>query len=416
MEIFGVGGLGTKLKVKGYFDFNATAPAFPAAVEEMNRCLAGEWYNPSGLYHAGGRVRRHLEEAREVLAERLGVGEPSRLVFTSGATESNNHVMHHVAAEAGENALWVSEIEHPSLLEPAGRSWGSEPVRLRTDANGMVCLEDFRARLERERPALVSVMAANNETGVLQPWREIRDLCRERGIAFHCDAAQWIGKLNARDFGLCDWLTGSAHKFGGLKGTGFLVVPAGTVRLYGGLCGGPQERGLRAGTENFPGVAAMLTALEQAANLAGERGALASRRDQFERAVAAEIPGLKICGAGAPRLWNTTMMVMPAHRNLKWLTRLSHLGFSLSTGSACSSGAGHSSHVLEAMGIEAGERDRALRISGGWQTSEADWRDLARALQEVYADLNSSDHAKRRRRSIRLDKPNPFPTGTGPGT
>jgi len=230
------------------------------------------------------------------------------------------------------------------------------------------------------------VMAANNETGVLQPWREVAELCRNYSVPFHSDAAQWIGKLPAGELGGCDFLTGSGHKFSGGKGVGFMVVPEG-LDDFQGFMGGPQEDGRRAGTENLPAVMAMVAALTEREDslledVAATQGA---RRDDFEHRISGL--GVKLIGASGPRLWNTSMFVLPHTKNLKWLTRLSQLGFSVSTGSACSAGKGNPSRVMSAMGLDFEEMGRVMRISGGWETTADDWAALAAAILEVSADL-----------------------------
>lgn len=368
--------------VNGYFDSNATTPLFPAARAALLAGLNAHWHNPSSLYREAGAAKRRLEEAREELASRLGVEEERRVVFTSGATESNNIVIAHVAAAQGGTVI-CSAVEHPSVLAPARRAFAAKPTLAPVHANGRVDMEELAKLIRAQRPALISVMAANNETGALQPWEAIARLAQEEGVPFHCDAAQWVGKMPAGNLGICDWVTGSAHKFGGPKGVGFLVVPESVERLSGSQTGGPQESSLRAGTENLPGIAAMLAALAQTESMSPT----GSGRDGFEARVLAAIPGTKVAG-GEPRLWNTSMLVMPAHGNLKWVTRLSHLGFQASTGSACSSGKENPSHVMEAIGLSYEEMGRVLRFSGGWETTDADWDGLAAALESVWRELN----------------------------
>jgi cysteine desulfurase len=231
-------------------------------------------------------------------------------------------------------------------------------------------------------------MAANNETGVLQPWREVRALCREHDVPFFCDAAQWIGKLPARGLGECDFVSGSAHKFGGPQGVGFLKVPKQFRSL---IVGGPQEEGRRAGTENVAGVLAMIAALEEreAALNAGVIDERARWREEFERELQAALPGVAIVGAGAARLWNTTAAIMPevADCRQRWVVKLDKLGYAVSTGSACASGKEQTSHVLAAMQVSADEASRALRFSGGWETTREDWLRLLDGLRRAHREL-----------------------------
>lgn len=345
------------------------------------------WHNPSSLYREAGLARQELEFCREAVADHLGIEEPERVIFTSGATEANNAILSHLAGRR-EGMLLVSAVEHPCVEAPARAFFGAERCReLAVDATtGLVQVSEVAEELKRGKVAAVSVMAANNETGTLQPWRELSALCRAEGVPFHCDAAQWIGKAPAAELGFCDFLTGSGHKFGGGKGVGFLVVPEDGDDFHG-FIGGPQEDGRRAGTENLPAVFAMVAALRERddASLEGIRGAAEAARDQFEDHLAAL--GVAVVGKTGPRLWNTSMLVLPHTRNLKWLTRLSQRGFSVSTGSACSAGKGNPSRVMAAMGLDFDEMSRVLRVSGGWDSSESDWSALAAALCEVEAEL-----------------------------
>jgi|UniRef100_UPI0037843A9E cysteine desulfurase len=362
--------------MNGYFDHNATTSLHPAAREAWLMASEKHWHNPSSLYRDAGIASQRLESARERLGTLLGV-EAERIVFTSGATESNNALL------AAYETVAISAIEHPSVRMPS-----SNALELPVNADGVVESDAVKALIAAQRPALVSVMAANNESGALQPWREIAALCREHGVPFHTDAAQWIGKRDATNLGECDFITGSAHKFGGPKGCGFLVLPAEDSRLHF-MRGGPQESGRRAGTENYPAIEAMVTTLESITPHLGKIAIDQSqRRDDFIAAMRTRFDGLRVISEAAPRLWNTVLMVMPVHHNLKWLTALSRRGFSISTGSACSSGKEGSSVVVTALGASADELKRVVRVSGGWETSAEDWQALAAAFDEVFEELN----------------------------
>jgi cysteine desulfurase len=196
-----------------------------------------------------------------------------------------------------------------------------------------------------------------------------------------------------------DWLTGSAHKFGGPKGVGFLVIPEEVDRLRGASVGGGQEFGRRAGTENAPGIIAAVAAFREASSrLPGS----AAGRDAFERRVTESISGTRFVGGSGPRLWNTSMLVLPAFSNLSWLTRLSHLGFQVSTGSACSAGKDNPSHVMEAMGLTYEEMGRVLRASSLWEATTDDWETLAAELESVWEDLRRPSAEGRTKRKIVL--------------
>lgn len=373
--------------MNGYFDHNATTPLNAAAREAWLRANEKHWHNPSSLYRDAGLASQELESARERLGSLIGA-DAERIVFTSGATESNNALFATLREDA---VVLISAIEHPSVREAAR---GRNVVEMPVNEKGVVEVDAVKALIVSKRPALVSVMAANNESGALQPWREIAALCREQGVLFHTDAAQWLGKLDAADFGECDFVTGSAHKFGGSKGCGFLVLPAEDSRL-GFIRGGPQENGRRAGTENYPAIEAMVTALETITPRLSEVAAAQSQqRDEFIVAMRARFENLRVISEAAPRLWNTVLMVMPEHDNLKWLTRLSRRGFSISTGSACSSGKEGSSVVVTALGASAEELKRVVRISGGWDTTAEDWQALTSAFAEVSEELNRGGRPK----------------------
>ncbi|MFO1484519.1 MAG: cysteine desulfurase family protein [Verrucomicrobiaceae bacterium] len=364
--------------MNGYFDHNATTPLLPEAREAWLQASEKHWHNPSSLYRDAGVASQKLESARERLGTLLGV-DAERVVFTSGATESNNALF---ASLSADQIVAISSIEHPSV-----RMAVRNAVEVPVNAEGVVEPDAVKSIISTKRPALVSVMAANNESGALQPWREIAAICREQGVPFHTDAVQWIGKRDASSLGECDFITGSAHKFGGPKGCGFLVLPAEDTRLSF-LRGGPQEGGRRAGTENYPAIEAMVTALETITSRLREIEIEQNRRrDDFIAAMRSRFENLRIISESAPRLWNTILMVMPAHQNLKWLTALSRRGFSISTGSACSSGREGSSVVVTALGASVDELRRVVRISGGWNTTSEDWQALADAFGEVFDEL-----------------------------
>lgn len=362
-----------------YFDHNATTPLHSTAREAWLRASEKHWHNPSSLYRDAGLASQQLESARERLGTLIGA-EAERIVFTSGATESNNALF---ASLPADQLVALSAIEHPSVRMAARKA-----IELPVNADGVVEPKVVKQMIASKRPALVSVMAANNESGALQPWREIAAICREHGVLFHTDAAQWLGKLDAANLGECDFITGSAHKFGGTKGCGFLVLPAEDSRLNF-MRGGPQESGRRAGTENYPAIEAMVTALETITPRLGQIEVEQSRRrDDFIAAMRSRFEDLRVISESAERLRNTVLMVMPAHHNLKWLTALSRHGFSISTGSACSSGKEGSSVVVTALGASAEELRRVVRISGGWETTEQDWQALAQAFGDVADELN----------------------------
>ncbi len=379
--------------MKRYFDHNATTPMSEAARQAWLETAERHWQNPSGLYREAGEAKRVLEDWREALADHFGVDEAGRIVFTSGATEANNSVIAHFAG-CLSGCLVTSEIEHPCVDAAVHRFLDPSSVRrLPTDfGTGAADLAPLKDWIAKGEVGAVSLMAANNETGALQAWAAAADLCREAGIPFHTDAAQWIGKLPVACLGHAGYVTGSGHKFGGGKGVGFLILPEDEGEApFQGLVGGPQEDGRRAGTENLPGIAAMVTALleRDEARLADWEECQGKWRDAFDSRIAREA-GVRLLATSGARLWNTSMFVLPHSKNLKWLTRLSQRGFSVSTGSACSAGKGNPSVVMMAMGVSYEEMGRVLRVSGGGGTTAEEWEGLADAIIEVGGELAST--------------------------
>ena len=371
-----------------YFDHNATTPLSARAREAWLRASDEAWQNPSSPYRAAARVRVQLEQCREQLAGLVGCAA-ARLVFNSGATEGANAVFAHWAGTlpAGR-AVAVNPTEHPCVVEAARHALVPEQrMGLELDGNGVVRLERLEALLGGGGVGAVSVMAANNETGVVQPWREIAALCVRHRTACHCDASQWAGKQPVSGLGAAGWVTATAHKFGGPKGVGFLVLPE-QAEGFRSQRGGEQEHGHRAGTEDFPAIAAMVAALADAeatkVSLAAER---LRWRDAFVAQVRASLPGARVVGAGAERLWNTVSLVLPQADNIRWVTKLDRRGFQVSTGSACATGKAGPSPVLAALGMAPDEARRTIRISAGWETTPDDWSGLASALVATDAEL-----------------------------
>jgi cysteine desulfurase len=388
-----------------YFDHNATTPLCPPAREAWLRVQDRLWHNASSLYREAAAARDELDRCRERLAELTGTPHAERLVFTSGATEGCNGFFRGVA-EGMDSSLGrrtrvlVSPFEHPAVREPARRFCQAEVIGreeleargegghlVRTGAEGAFAVP---TEVRSSGQMVVALMAANNETGEVFPWREWTGWFEPgpagagRWHGHFCDASQWFGKLHAGAFaGPGPSLVGCAHKFGGPKGVGFFRA-GGAVADFGDWawqCGGPQEQRVRAGTEDVAGVAAMLAALEWCEDRMPGDGA---PRDEFEHCL-----GWPVVGGGRPRLWNTSMVVAPRHQNKLWLARLSQRGFQCSTGSACSSGKDGDSHVLAAMGLEPDAMRRVLRFSSGWTTTRDDWRALLRALGEVGRELDA---------------------------
>ena len=364
-----------------YFDHNATTPLCEAAKDAWISASEAHWFNPSSPYRSAAAVKVRYEAARESLARHFGVS-PERVIFTSGATESNNAVIRYWACSLPSDAcVGINPTEHPSVIAAAKGLLGSRVVWLPLSKGGVVDMDTLRGRIESGTLAAVSVMAANNETGVIQPWQAIANLCAEAQIPYHCDAAQWVGKLPVEGLSACAYVTACGHKFGGPKGVGFMLLPESVVN-FRLLDGGEQEAAHRAGTEDVAGVFAMSAALENS------RSGKAEARDAFIEQIVQVIPGVAVIGVGTDRLWNTVSMSMPRYQSVRWIRALEKAGFLLSAGSACSTGKTSVSEVLLAMGVDAAIAGRVLRISAGADTTAEDWQALAEALLVTYKLLN----------------------------
>jgi cysteine desulfurase len=345
-----------------YLDWNATAPPRPEAVAAVAAALA-QGGNPSSVHRRGRAARQLIERAREAVASLVGAA-PDGVVFTSGGTEAN----HLALLGAGRARLLVSDVEHGSVLHVV-----PDAERVPVDRNGRVDPASLDAMLRADpRPALVSVMLANNETGVIQKASEIAAVAHAHGAPFHCDAVQAIGKIPVDAAALgADLVSLSAHKIGGPLGIGALIV-TGDAEPIPLLRGGGQERGRRAGTENLPGILGFAAAAEAALAGLGDYDRVRSLRDDLEAAALNVVPEAKIVGAAVPRLPNTTALALPGIASETQIIALDLDGVMVSAGAACSSGKVGPSHVLQAMGLPPAIAGCTIRISMGWTTTGAD--------------------------------------------
>ena len=371
-----------------YLDWNATTPLRP----EARRAMTAAWDmagNPSSVHAEGRQARRLVEDARAAISGAVGA-RPQDLVFTSGGTEANALALTPgLRRGVGEPAqrLLVSAIEHTSVL--SGGRFPPEAIgTIQVTGSGLIDIDHLRRLLAVGRPALVSVMLANNETGALQPVGEVADIVHEAGGLLHVDAIQALGKIPFDIKSLrADLITFSAHKVGGPKGVGALVLAEETQGLEPLLRGGGQELGRRAGTENVAGIAAFGAATTAAmAALAGDISRLHALRERLENGLQ-QTPGMIVFSAEVPRLPNTTLFTVPGLKAETAVIGFDLGGIAVSSGSACSSGKVQPSHVLAAMGFGKELAQGAVRLSMGWSTSEADidltleaWRKLANAL------------------------------------
>ena len=376
-----------------YLDNNATTPLDPAVIEEMLPFLTKYYGNPSSGYAFAARARKAVDLARERLAALLGCA-PSEIVFTSGGTESNNAVIHSAlaysaiaAAKAGQfephgKHIVTSAVEHSAVLRPCQdlEKHGCAVTFLGVDRDGNLDLGELEAAI-RPETALVSMMWANNETGVLFPVQKIAEICRRKGVLFHTDAVQAVGKIpiRLRETAI-NFLSLSAHKFHGPKGVGALYVN-GRTRFGPLIAGGGQENGRRGGTENVAGIVGLGKAAELALKyLAEGKGSVHSMRDRFEKAILESVSGASVNGTGALRIPNTSSLSFEGIESSNALLLLDRHGICCSAGSACRTGSQEASHVLRAINPNGDGARRSLRFSFGRFNSEAE---IDRAIEIV---------------------------------
>jgi cysteine desulfurase len=374
---------------RAYFDWNATAPLRAQAREAMLKALETQG-NASSVHAEGRRARAIVEQARAEVAA-LVSAEPAQVTFTSGATEANALALTPAIEAAGRrlvgDRLLVSAIEHPSVLA-GGRFQQAE--RLPVTAAGCISLEDLERRLETAEQPLVSVMLANNETGVIQPVREAANLVHAAGGLLHIDAAQGPGRIDCDISALgADLMTISAHKFGGPQGVGALICRGDIHIADQMLRGGGQERGLRAGTEAVASIAGF-GAAARAVGLGWQVDAkrMESLRNRLEADLLATTPDAVIFGLDGPRLPNSTLVALPGLNAETAIIAFDLNGVAVSSGSACSSGKVTPSHVLEAMGHSRYARS-AIRISLGPATTENDVEKLLKAWLKVTGPVST---------------------------
>jgi cysteine desulfurase len=383
---------------RSYFDWNATAPLRPQAAEALREALAVPG-NPSSVHAEGRAARRLVEEAREEVAA-LVAARPGDVFFTSSGTEANMLALTPAIQTADERRprekLLISAIEHSSV-RTGGRFLRDAVTDIAVDADGRVDLAALADALAKASRPLVSIMLANNETGVVQPIAQAAAIVHAAGGLLHVDAVQAAGRI-ACDINVlsADLLTLSAHKIGGPKGVGALIRAREDIHFPDPLIrGGGQERGLRAGTENVAGIAAFGAAAAAVRRQgAAEADHMHALRDKLETGLKAVTPGAAIFGAEAERLPNTTLFAAKGMKAETAVISFDLEGIAVSSGAACSSGKVQPSHVLAAMGVSPALTRGAVRLSLGWTTTETDierflgaWRKLATALSKGQAGM-----------------------------
>jgi cysteine desulfurase len=362
-----------------YLDWNANAPMRREAIDAVAEALS--WCgNPSSVHRYGRRARHAINTAREAVAA-LVHATPEGVVFTSGGTEANSFALQ---AFPGRRVI-ASAVEHDSVLASAAAG------RIAATRDGIADLDALERDLAGDpRPALVSVMFANNETGAIQPVQAIARIARKHGALFHCDAVQGPGKVDV-DFDALgvDLMTISGHKIGGPMGTGALILRSG-LQPEPLIKGGGQERGRRAGTENLPGIVGFGAAARLAATETVAAARVTELRDAAQARIVALAPDAVVFAADVPRLPNTLSIAMPRVSSATQVIALDLAGVMVSAGAACSSGKVTRSHVLDAMGVPRDLAECAIRISLGWSTGEAEIDHLVEAWGTLYARTRAS--------------------------
>jgi cysteine desulfurase len=352
-----------------YFDNNASTPVLPEVFEAMRPYFGEQFGNASSIHHHGQQTRAALERARESVAVLVG-SHPSEIVFTGGGTEADNLAIFGIV-RTGDHII-TSTIEHHAVLNACKHleTSGCEVSYVPVDVSGLVDPEDVRRAL-RPKTRLITIMMANNETGVLQPVEELGKIAAEADVYFHTDAVQAAGKvvIDVKHIA-CDLLSISGHKMHAPQGVGALYVRKGTI-LQPMLYGGSHERSRRAGTENVPGIVALGKAAQLASEglQCGDAEAISAMRDRIEQAILGGAEATGVNGAGAPRVPNTTNIYFDFIEGESLVIALDLKGLAVSTGAACSSGTVEPSHVLSAMGLRPDRARASLRFSLGKQNT-----------------------------------------------
>ena len=372
-----------------YLDNAATTAVSPEVVEAMLPFFTLAYGNASSVHGEGREAKRAIENARRQVAKALNAAVPQEIYFTAGGSESDNWAIKGAALQRGSGHIVTTAIEHHAVLHTC--QWlekrGFEVTYLPVDECGRVTAAQVEKAL-RPDTILVSVMAANNEVGTVQPIGEIGALCRERGVLFHTDAVQAVGAvpINVQDMHI-DLLSLSGHKLHGPKGVGALYIRKG-VKIDNLLHGGAQERGYRAGTENVPGIVGLGKAVEVAhANLAENVARMTDLRDQLIHGLMDRVPGTRLNGHPTERLPNNVNLSFDGVEGEALLLRLDLVGVAGSSGSACTSGALDPSHVLLALGLTTAEANGALRLTLGNDTTEDEIAAVLDILPSIVEDL-----------------------------
>lgn len=380
------------MDIKYYFDYNATTPTDPRVVEAMKPYFFETFHNPSSFYRKASEANAAIETARENVAKLINA-EPREIFFTAGGTESDNLAIQGTASKLKDkgNHIITSVIEHPAVLKACKflETKGYEITYLPVDQNGFVDPDDLKKNI-KDTTILATIMYANNEIGTLQPLKELAKIAHDRGIYFHTDAVQAVGKIPVDVRGLdVDMLSCSSHKIYGPKGVGVFYKKH-KVKIDPLIFGGGHEKGLRAGTENVPGIVGVGKAAELAlAEMDEEEKKIRPLRDKIQKGIIEIIPEVFVNGDTQDKLYNTTNVSVRYIEGESILAMLDGEGFALSSGSACSSKSLDPSHVLLAIGLKHEDAHGSLRISLGKYNTDEEADRLLEVLPPIVERLRS---------------------------
>ena len=378
---------------KIYLDHNATTPLHPEVLNAMLPALQDNFGNPSSIHSFGRSARVQLDEAREKVARLIGASS-SEIIFTSGGTEANNLALLGVALKDKEKKIITSKTEHPSVLNPCRQleEQGVEVHYLDVDRFGRIDINNLESQIT-ESTALISLQHANSETGVLQDIKKVSELARSNGVLFHTDAVQSVAKIefDLKDYPV-DMLSISAHKFNGPKGVGALFLRKGTPALFAPVSGGNQEKKRRGGTENVAGIIGFGKACEIAIKRVStlEVSRVAELKDYFYNKVYEMIPGTELFGDMQNSLPNTLNLGFAGVEGDTLLIAMDMEGVAVSTGSACSSGTGLPSPVLQAMGVPDNKINSSIRFSLGCSTTKTELDSVLKTLVKAVSLNNTA--------------------------
>lgn len=366
-----------------YFNYNSTHPILPEAIEVWKEAAKRYWQNPSALDAGAVATHTQLEHARSTVAQYCGT-RPSSIVFTSGATENAHSVFAYWRKKAlSSQKVGISVLEHTCVYQAAEQYFPGKTVPLRITKDGILDCDYLEKCLEKDHFLGIAVLAASHLIGTLQPIKEIAKICHAKGVSLFVDGAQWAGRLPMEPLHDADWIGVSSHKLGGPKGVGALKIPLGIEESLL-FVGGHQQNGLRAGTEDVPGILAFVKAWEMKF-----KENIPHHREVFLQEILQKSQNFSLVASKGPCLWNTVGLIIPHAHNTRWLKRLEKRGYIVGQGSACGSNP-QDALLSECLQIPVESWQHFLRLSGGFNTSLEEWMGLAAALTELEREFEEA--------------------------